>query len=103
VPPIAHATRGQVRVFTNKDFRNIEYSISNPERIKRLANFAKARREVSKSTLATMPAPTMNAALYEGNNFVGSIGTGSNFVFVSCPNWEGTRSASPAELAESRI
>jgi len=42
----------------------------------------------------------MNTALYEGNNFVGSIGTGSNFVFVSCLNWKGTRDASSAELAE---
>jgi hypothetical protein len=99
-PPIADATRAQVRVFTSKDLRNIEYSISSPEGIKRLLNFANARREVSKSNLATMPVPTMNAALYEGNNFVGSIGTGSNFVFVGCMNWEGTRAASAAELGE---
>jgi len=88
------------KIYTSKDFRDIEYSISNPERIKRLVNSANARREVSRSTLATMPAPTMNTALYEGNNFVGSIGTGSNFVFVSCLNWKGTRDASSAELAE---
>ena len=47
-----------------------------------------------------MPAPRVNATFYENADFLGSIGTGPNFFFVSCPNWRGTRSASASEIED---
>jgi hypothetical protein len=97
--PIADASRAQVRSW-GKDARVIEYVISDPQQIHKLLDFANARREVSQPTLSTMPVPNVSAAFFDKNVFVGSIGSGSNFFFVSCANWKGTRAATLAELTE---
>jgi hypothetical protein len=47
-----------------------------------------------------MPAPEITAVFYNGADFVGAIGAGSNFFFVSCSNRKGVRGASAAEIVE---
>jgi hypothetical protein len=47
-----------------------------------------------------MPAPQVTAGFYNGTDFVGVIGAGSNFFFVSCPNWKGVRKATAAEIGD---
>jgi hypothetical protein len=76
--------------------------ITDQERIRQLIAFANARREVSRPSLSTMPAPQESAIFYEGSDFVASIGAGQDFFFVSCANWKGIRKATYAEIAEFR-
>ena len=45
-----------------------------------------------------MPAPTVNAVLYDKGEFVGSIGAGPNFFFRSGTNWKGIRNATTTEI-----
>jgi hypothetical protein len=47
-----------------------------------------------------MPASSMTADFYDGSELVGTFGSGSNFFYVSCTKWKGTRMATAAELAE---
>ena len=47
-----------------------------------------------------MPAPQITATFYNGTDFVGAIGAGSNFFFVSCPSWKGVREATAAEIGD---
>src|SRR5208282_6583944 len=77
-----------------------DYDITDPVRVHDLIAFANARREISRPSLSTMPAPVIDAAFYDGTIFVGTIGAGSNFFFVSCQNWKGVREASAAEIGD---
>jgi hypothetical protein len=47
-----------------------------------------------------MPAPSVTAVFYNKADFVGAIGSGTNFFFVSCPSWKGIRNATDAEIAD---
>lgn len=94
-PPIDRATR--VEVFS--EGITPDRVITDQERIRQLIAFANARREVSRPSLYTMPAPQVSAIFYNGSDFVASIGAGRDFFFVSCSNWKGIRHATDAELA----
>lgn len=74
--------------------------ITDPERIRELAAFANARRKCSQPMTYTMPAPQVTAVFYDKADFLGAIGAGSNFFFVSCQNWRGIRNATDAELKD---
>ncbi|HEY5056960.1 MAG TPA: hypothetical protein VII58_12425 [Acidobacteriaceae bacterium] len=71
----------------------------DPAKIRPLIAFANARRE-SSQPVDTLPAPQISADFYNNSEFVCSVGAGSNFFFIACPNWRGTRSASSTELSE---
>jgi hypothetical protein len=73
--------------------------VTDPEQIRQLTAFANARRGCSQPW-DTMPAPQVTAIFYDKADFLGSIGAGPNFFFVSCPNWKGLRNASGAEVRE---
>jgi hypothetical protein len=47
-----------------------------------------------------MPAPQITAEFYNGIDFVGAIGAGPNFFFVSCVKWQGVREATGAEIGD---
>lgn len=94
---IAGATRVTVVIYSQG---NSEYVITDSDRIRQLTSFANARLDVARPSLYTMPAPQTNAIFYDKTDFLGSIGAGTNFFFVSCRNEKGVRSASEAELAE---
>jgi hypothetical protein len=47
-----------------------------------------------------MPGPQTTATFYNGTDFVGAIGVGSNFFFVSCPSSKGVRRATAAEISD---
>jgi len=74
--------------------------ITDPVRVRDLIAFANARLKVSQPSLSTMPAPQVTAAFYNGTDFVGAIGSGSNFFFVSCSNWKGVREATAVEIGD---
>jgi len=97
--PISGATRVVVQSSSQGTPRS-DYVITDPVRVRDLIAFANARREVSKPSLSTMPAPQITAAFYNGTDFVGAIGARSNFFFVSCPNWKGVREATAAEIGD---
>jgi len=97
--PISGATRVVVQVSSHGTIRP-DYAITDPDRIHQLIVFANARREASQPALYTMPAPQVTAVFYDKADFLGAIGTGPNFLFVSCPNWKGTRSATDADVGE---
>jgi hypothetical protein len=61
-----------------------------------------ARRDVFQPQLYTIPTPRITATFYENAEFVGSIGEGPNFYFVSCPHWNGIRKASESEVSQFR-
>jgi len=42
----------------------------------------------------------VSATFYDRAGFLGSIGAGPNFFFLSCPSWRGIRSASDVEIGE---
>jgi hypothetical protein len=96
---ISGATRAVVRSSSRESPRS-EYAIMDQVRVRDLIVFANERREVSRPSLSTMPAPEVTAVFYNGNDSVGAIGAGSNFFFVSCSNWKGVREATAAEIAE---
>jgi hypothetical protein len=73
--------------------------ITDPERIRQLVAFANAYRDC-KRPWDTMPAPRLTASFYEKENFKGAIGVGTNFFYVSCPNWKGIRTATAAEIED---
>jgi len=98
--PIGGATRVVVQGSWQGTIPGPQYVITDPKRIHRLIAFANLRREGSRPSLSTMPAPQVNAAFYDEANFLGAIGAGSNFFFVSCPNWKGVRIATDVELAD---
>lgn len=102
--PISGATRAVVQ---SEGIPRSGYTIADPVHVRDLIAFANARREVSRPSLSTMPAPEITAVFYNGTDFVGAIGAGSNFFFVSCSfffvscsNWKGVRGATAAEIAE---
>jgi hypothetical protein len=99
--PISGATRAVVQSSSQRSPRS-DYVIIDPVRVRDLIAFANARREVSRPSLSTMPAPEITAVFYNGTDSVGAIGAGSNFFFVSCQNWKGVREATAAEIAEFR-
>ncbi|MGD1097159.1 MAG: hypothetical protein ABSB35_34875 [Bryobacteraceae bacterium] len=99
--PIGAATRVVVHVSLPRGTEILsDRIVTDPERIRELTGFANARREASRPQLYTMPAPQMTAAFYDKADFLGSIGTGPNFFFVSCPNWNGVRRATDAEVRD---
>jgi hypothetical protein len=73
--------------------------ITDPKRIGQLVAFANARRDCSQPW-DTMPAPRVSATFYDNADFLGSIGAGPNFFFVSCSNWRAIRSASDSEIGD---
>jgi hypothetical protein len=97
--PISGATRVVVHSWS-QGTPPVDYLITDPTRVHDLTVFANARREVSRPSLSTMPAPQITAALYNGTDFAGAIGAGSNFFFVSCPSWKGVREATAAEIGD---
>ena len=98
--PISGATRVLIRVSAQGPIPTSDYVITDSERIHQLIAFANARRDGSQPSLYTMPAAKATAAFYDEADFLGAIGAGPNFFFVSCPNWKGTRSATDAEVGE---
>ena len=98
--PLSGATRVLVKVSPQGTIPTSDYVITDTERIHQLIAFANARREGSQPSLYTMPAAKVTAAFYDKGNFLGAIGAGPNFFFVSCPNWKGNRSATDAEVGE---
>ena len=94
--PIKTATR--VVVQWSHSITQSDGLITDPVRIHDLTAFANARRDASRPSLYTMPAPQVTAAFYDGDHFLGGIGAGQNFLFVSCAAWSGIRDATPAEL-----
>ena len=72
--------------------------LTDPGRIRQLVAFANARLEVSQPAVSTMPAPSITATFYKDAHFVGAIGEGPNFFFVSCSHWKGIRNATVAEI-----
>jgi hypothetical protein len=93
---------GSTRVVVTNELagaQSSEHVITDSQRIPQLMEFADIRRKVSRP-LYTMPAPQENAMFYDKDDFVASIGAGTDFLFVSCANWKGVRSASDAELRE---
>ena len=97
--PITGATRVVVQPSSPGTPRS-DYVITDTVRVRALIAFANARREVSKPSLSTMPAPQVTAAFYNGTDFMGAIGAGSDFFFVSCSNWKGVREATVAEIRD---
>jgi hypothetical protein len=95
---IEGATR--VDIYVSQLKTTPDYVITSPERIRQLITFANERREVFRPSLYTMPVPTVNAVLYEKDEFVGSIGAGPNFFFRSGTNWKGIRNAKGTEIAD---
>jgi hypothetical protein len=73
--------------------------ITDPEQVRQLVAFANARRDCSQP-FDTMPAPRLTATFYGTSSFLGSIGAGPNFFFVSCPNGKGIRTASVSEVGD---
>ena len=94
--PIGTATRIVVRSVHGTT--GSDPIITDPIRVHALAVFANSRRESSQPSLYTMPAPQIRAAFYDGDDLLGVIGAGPNFLFVSCANWKGIREASPTEV-----
>jgi len=97
--PISGATRVVVHSWSQGTL-TLDYVITDAGRVHDLIAFTNARREVFKPSLYTMPAPETTATFYNGADFVGAIGAGSNFFFVSCPGWKGVRNATTAEIAD---
>jgi hypothetical protein len=97
--PISGATRVVVHSWS-QGTPALDYVITDAGRVHDLIAFANARREVSRPSLYTMPAPQITGAFYHGTDFVSAIGAGSNFFFVSCPSWKGVREATPAEIGD---
>jgi hypothetical protein len=93
--PIQDVTKAVIH-----DGRGEDRLLTDPQQIRRLMVFANARREVSQPRLYTMPAPRTTATFYRNADFVGSIGEGTNFFFVSSPHWKGTRKAATPEIDE---
>jgi len=98
--PIGGVTRVVVQVSSQGTIPTSDYVITDPERIHQLIAFANARREGSQPSLYTMPAPQLTAAFYDKADFLGAIGAGSNFFFVSCLNWKGSRNATDTEIGD---
>lgn len=97
-PPISDATR--VVVSQQNPGSYSEYAITDSARIRQLIAFANARRTVFRPSLSTMPAPKLTASFYDNDRFVGTIGAGPGFFFVSCPNSKGIRNAAATEMKE---
>jgi len=95
---IDSATRVVVHVSSQGAGTAPDYVITDQERIRQLIAFTNVRRAVSRPSLYTMPAGTVDATFYENAEFVGTIGAGANFFFLSCTNWKGTRNATATEL-----
>jgi hypothetical protein len=89
--PVSTVTRVIVRIASHEGVPNSEYVITDPERVRQLIAFANERRRVSQPSLYTMPAPVLTAAFYDQADFLGAIGAGPNFFFVSCSEWRGVR------------
>ena len=47
-----------------------------------------------------MPAPPLTAAFYDQADFVGAMGAGPNFFFISCSQWKGVRGATEQEIGD---
>jgi len=74
--------------------------VTEPGRILQLIAFANARREVAQPRFYTMPAPKKTITFYKGDEFVCSLGEGSNFFSEACPGWRGIRDARPSEIRD---
>ena len=94
------ATRAVVTIYHQENTSTSEYVITDSKRIDKLVDFANARRDSAQPTLYTMPSSTLDVAFYHKAAFLGLLGSGRNFFFVSCDNWKGIRTASGAELQE---
>jgi len=74
-------------------------TFTDARQISPLVAYANARRESSKPWY-DMPASNIGAVFYDNSIYLCSIGAGSNFLVIACPNWSGIRSASGSELSE---
>jgi len=95
---IDSATRVVVHVSSHGTEPAPDYVITDQERIRQLIAFTNARRDVFQPAWTPIPAPTVDAVLYNKDEFVGAIGVGSDFFFLSCTNWKGIRNATATEL-----
>lgn len=97
---VGSATRVVVHGALQESDAPVNYVITDKQQIDQLIAFADARREVSQPAAYTMPAPQVSATFYRDADYVGSIGSGKNFFFISCASWKGIRSAAPDELQD---
>lgn len=95
-PPIHDATRIVIHFGQGEPDR----VVTEPGRILQLIAFANARREVAQLRFYTMPAPTKTVTFYRGDEFVCSLGEGSNFFSAACPGWRGIRDAKLSEIRD---
>ena len=98
-PPIGIATR--VIISTTGTIAAPDRAVTDPERIRQLTAFANARRKCSWSGLDVPASPRTEAVFYDKDDFLGAIGSGSNFFSVRCSSWSGTRHATDVELRDS--
>ncbi len=98
--PVQGATRVVIHFAQDGNAQRTDRIVTDPDHIRQLILFANARRDVLQPELYTMPAPRITATFYEDAAFVGSIGEGPNFFFVSCPQWHGIRKASESEVSQ---
>jgi hypothetical protein len=98
--PIRNVTRVEIRFDSLGKMPPSSYAITDPGQIHQVIAFANERREVSRPSLITMPAPSVTAVFSDKADFVAAIGSGSDFFFVSCSNGKGVRSATDAEIME---
>jgi len=92
--PIQGATRIVIHIGQGEPDR----VVTEPGRILHLIAFANAHREVAQPRFYTMPAPTKTVSFYKGDEFVCSLGEGSNFFSAACPGWRGIRDAKPSKI-----
>jgi len=90
---------GSNRVVIHANGYAADREIGVSSRIASLEGFANARRKCSRPTTYTMPAPQTSVAFYRDSMYLGSIGAGSNFLFVGCRSGGGLRPASTDELS----
>jgi hypothetical protein len=87
------------RVTIHAEGRYADREVTAPGQIASLLAFANARRDCSRPTTYTMPAPRTSVAFYWDSTYLGGLGAGSNFFFVACPKGNGLRHASSDELS----
>ncbi len=95
--PIDHATRV---IVSGLEPAYSDYSITDPDRIRKILAFTNARPEGSNARYATPVQAPISAAIYDGSNFVGAFGVGSNFFTLICKEGKGARDATQAEVEE---
>jgi hypothetical protein len=99
-PQIGTITRVVVHDYSKGAGTASDRTITDPEQIRNLVTFTNARRRVAQPTTYTMPMPRITATFYNNADYVGAIGAGPNFFFVSCIDGKGIRAATDTEIKE---